>query len=96
MDFDFGEYKTPDPLASEFDSQPKKKPKESKKAKPKAKPEVKPKVRPEVKPKAKPPVALRTCRVLLEGATVDLVKGQVIEGLTSQELAYLKFHKKVQ
>jgi len=92
MDFDFGEYKTPDPLASEFDSQPKKKPKESKKAKPKAKPEVKPKAKPEVKP----PVALRTCRVLLEGATVDLVKGQVIEGLTSQELAYLKFHKKVQ
>ena len=83
VDFDFGEYKPTDPLAS-FDSQPEKKPKKKSKT-----------VKAKAKPKPKPPVALRTCRVLLEGVTIDLVKDQVIEGLTSQELAYLKSIKKV-
>jgi hypothetical protein len=46
------------------------------------------------KPKEKPlPVALRSCVVGLENATVTLVEGQPVSGLTSQELKHLKFHK---
>jgi len=40
-----------------------------------------------------PPVALKTCTVHLENATVELVEGQFIYGLTRQERNHLKFHK---
>ena len=40
-----------------------------------------------------PPVALRTCTVHLENATVELVEGQFIYGLTRQERNHLKCHK---
>lgn len=49
--------------------------------------EKKPKILPEVLP-----VALKSCTVHLDGCSVDLVKGRVIEGLKSQELKHLKFH----
>lgn len=42
--------------------------------------------------KSDAPIAIRTCTVNLDGVTVELVEGQPIEGLTSQELAHLKFH----
>jgi hypothetical protein len=40
-----------------------------------------------------PPVALKTCTVHLEDATVVLVEGQPIYGLTRQERNHLKVHK---
>lgn len=40
-----------------------------------------------------PPVALKTCTVHLENATVELVEGQPIYGLTRQERNHLKCHK---
>lgn len=58
---------------------------ETKKEKPKKK-GYKPKVVKEV-------IALKTCTVNLEGATVVLVEGQPVEGLTRQEQKHLKFHK---
>jgi hypothetical protein len=36
--------------------------------------------------------ALRTCTVQLDDCTVDLVEGEVVQGLESQELAHLVFH----
>lgn len=39
-----------------------------------------------------PPTALKTCTVYLEDATVELVEGQPVRGLTRQERGHLKFH----
>ena len=41
-------------------------------------------------PAEKEVVAVKTCTFNLEGAKVRLVKGTVVKGLTSQELAHLK------
>lgn len=52
---------------------------------------------PQPKPKKskvkKDPIALKTCTVRFDNADVELVRGQPISGLTSQELKYLKVHK---
>ena len=52
-----------------------------------------PKPQPVVEKKAaKPIVALRTCTVELENATVILVAGDEVHGLTRQEREHLKVH----
>jgi len=38
------------------------------------------------------PIATKTCCVELEAATVELVEGQPIAGLTRQERDHLRFH----
>ena len=57
-------------------------------------PEEKPKKRSYApRKKEEPPIALKSCVIRLDGADVTLVKGQPIEGLSSQELKHLKKHK---
>lgn len=38
------------------------------------------------------PVSLTTCRIELQEATIELVEGQPITGLTRQERDHLRFH----
>jgi hypothetical protein len=52
----------------------------------------KPKAKRGPKPKPKP-IATKTCKVRFKTGTAELFEGQPIEGLTREELEYLKFHK---